>query len=82
MRKSTVSTFEATPIASKVAAVDAPVGVLVGDDRGRVVVDAVVVEVVDDGDGQGSGDVLAGDRGTDDPGVPRLDVVLGTVGPR
>lgn len=60
------------PDSLEVSAVDASVAVLVGDDVGGVVVDAVVVEVGDDSDGQGGGDVLAGDGGADDPGVPEF----------
>src|SRR5215469_935780 len=59
----------------KISGVDAPVMVQVGDHVRGIVVDAVVIEVVDDRDGERGVDILTGDGRAHDPGVPQLGLL-------
>src|SRR5262249_56102341 len=64
----------------KIIGVDAPVVVQIGDHVRRIVEDAVVIEVVDDRDGERGIDILTGDGRTHDPGVPQLGLLGVPVG--
>jgi hypothetical protein len=60
--------------------VDASVTVEVGDNGWGVVVDAVAVEIGDDGDGERRVYIGTGDGGTVDPRVPEFEVAVVAVG--
>src|SRR5215468_11173089 len=64
----------------EVSGVDAPVVVQIGDHIRRIIEDAVVIEVVDDRDGERGVDILAGNGRTHDPGVPQLGLLGVPVG--
>ena len=64
----------------KVSGVDAPVVVQIRDHIRRIVEDAVMIEIVDDRDGESGVDILAGDGRTHDPGVPQLGLLGVPVG--
>src|ERR1700712_5039372 len=66
----------------QIPGIDLAVVVQVGDHIGSVVVDAVVVQVGDLGDGQRGVNSLPCDRSPDDPGVPQFGLLRRPVGKR